>query len=164
MTTEQPAAAHPGSLRYVNGDATQPQGDGRKIIAHVCNDAGVWPWVGFAAHMAARWPQARNAYKMWYKVLGNRLALGTTQLVELENSDVLLANMIAQPGVRLLPIQPAPINYEALEQCLHTVANRAAYFGASVHMPRLNDWTRVEPIVQTALLAAGVDVIVYDGG
>jgi hypothetical protein len=27
-------------IRYVEGDATAPEGDGRKIIVHVCNDVG----------------------------------------------------------------------------------------------------------------------------
>lgn len=29
-------------VQYLKGDATYPQGDGPKIIAHICNDAGGW--------------------------------------------------------------------------------------------------------------------------
>jgi hypothetical protein len=29
-------------LSYVEGDATDPIGDGPRIIAHVCNDVGAW--------------------------------------------------------------------------------------------------------------------------
>jgi hypothetical protein len=28
------------SIKYLKGDATGPQGDGLKIICHVCNDVG----------------------------------------------------------------------------------------------------------------------------
>lgn len=27
-------------IKYVRGDATQPQGEGKKIISHICNDVG----------------------------------------------------------------------------------------------------------------------------
>ncbi|MCZ7542069.1 MAG: Appr-1-p processing protein [Anaerolineae bacterium] len=128
----------------------------------VCNDAGVWPWVGFAGEIDKAWPQAKRAYRQWYRVLGNYLALGTTQLIELEDSDVFIANMIAQRGVKLLPIQPGAVNHGALEQCLNTVANRARYFNASVHLPRLNGWEKVAPIISRTLLAAGIDVTVYE--
>src|SRR5262245_8320884 len=30
------------AITYVKGDATSPQADGNKIIAHVCNDVGKW--------------------------------------------------------------------------------------------------------------------------
>ncbi len=153
-----------GSIQYLTGSATRPQGDGQKIVAVVCNDAGVWPWGGFAAKLVKTWPQAKIAYRQWYKTLGNYLALGTTQLIELEKSDVFIANMIAQRGVKLLPFLPGPIDAGALEQCLNTVANRAIYFKASVHLPRLHDWDKVEPIVERTLVAAGVNVIVYNGG
>jgi O-acetyl-ADP-ribose deacetylase (regulator of RNase III) len=148
------------SIQHVVGSAAQPQGDGRKIIAHVCNNAGVWGR-GFARTLDRFWPQARVAYKAWYKELGYRLALGTTHVIELEDSDVLIANMIARRGVRLLPIQPAAINHAALEKCLTTVANRARYFEASVHLPRLRQWRKVAPIVEQTLVAAGVPVFVY---
>lgn len=148
-------------IQYVRGDATHPQGEGQKIIAVVCNDAGTWPRVGFPARLNKVWPQARNAYKMWYRVLGNTLALGTTQLIELEHSDVFIANMIAQRGIPGLPIQLAPIDYGALEKCLNTVANRAVYFRGSVHMPRLEDWSKIEPVVARTLVNAGVEVVVY---
>ncbi len=30
------------AIRYIKGDATQPQAGGNKVIAHVCNDLGGW--------------------------------------------------------------------------------------------------------------------------
>lgn len=29
-------------IHYITGDATIPIGEGKKIIAHVCNDIGAW--------------------------------------------------------------------------------------------------------------------------
>lgn len=29
-------------INYTSGDATCPQGRGRTIIAHICNDRGAW--------------------------------------------------------------------------------------------------------------------------
>ncbi len=51
-------------ISYVVGDATALQGEGPKIIAHVCNDAGGWG-KGFVLPLARRWPQTRTAYKTW---------------------------------------------------------------------------------------------------
>jgi hypothetical protein len=30
------------NINYLSGDATRPSGQGRKIIAHICNDQGRW--------------------------------------------------------------------------------------------------------------------------
>ncbi|MBV8077676.1 MAG: Appr-1-p processing protein, partial [Planctomycetaceae bacterium] len=30
------------TIRYLRGDATQPQATGPRIIAHLCNDQGGW--------------------------------------------------------------------------------------------------------------------------
>ena len=30
------------NIAYVQGDATQPQGTGARIIVHICNDIGGW--------------------------------------------------------------------------------------------------------------------------
>jgi hypothetical protein len=151
-------------IQHVIGSAAQPQSDGCKIIAHVCNDAGVWEWLGFARTLVRSWPQARVAYKTWYRVLGSRLALGTTQIVEVEDADVIIANMIARRGVKVLPVQPAPIDRKALERCLGTVANRAVYFEASVHLPLLGGWRKIAPVIGRTLVAAGVPVMVYKPG
>jgi O-acetyl-ADP-ribose deacetylase (regulator of RNase III) len=147
-------------IQYIEGSVVHPQGDGNKIIAHHCNSGGVWGF-GFARTLNRHWPQAQVAYKAWFKELGYRLALGTTQLIELENSDVFIANMITRPGSRLLPVQVAPINHNALEKCLRTVANRARYFDASVHLQQVQPWRKIEAIVEQTILTGAVSVYVY---
>ena len=43
------------NINYVIGDATQPIGDGAKIIVHVCNDIGGWGR-GFVLALTKKWP------------------------------------------------------------------------------------------------------------
>ncbi len=148
------------SIQYLTGNAARPQGEGKKIIAHVCNNAGVWSG-SFARVLGRAWPRARVAYKAWHKDTGYRLVLGTLQLVERRDSDVMIANMIAQRGIRFSPIQPLPIDYAALERCLTALTGRAHYFEASVHMPRFGHRARVEALLNQTLLADGVPVLIY---
>ena len=51
-------------ITYQIGDATRPIGDGPKIIAHVCNDAGGWG-KGFVVAVSRRWPQSGQRYPGW---------------------------------------------------------------------------------------------------
>ena len=53
-------------INYIRGDATQPAGDGNKIIVHVCNDIGAWG-KGFVVALSRQWPQPEKDYKQWYK-------------------------------------------------------------------------------------------------
>jgi O-acetyl-ADP-ribose deacetylase (regulator of RNase III) len=87
------------------------------------------------------------------------------QFVEVE-PHLFVANMIAQHGVRPTAAGP-PIRYDALEQCLDTVASRATAVHASVHMPRIGaglaggDWERIENTIRVALVERGLQVTVY---
>ena len=42
------------AIRYVIGDATAPEGEGPKVIVHVCNDIGGWGR-GFVVALSKRW-------------------------------------------------------------------------------------------------------------
>lgn len=53
-------------IQYIKGDATQPIGEGKKIIAHICNDKGGWGR-GFVVALGGRYPLAKSSYKMWAK-------------------------------------------------------------------------------------------------
>lgn len=151
-------------IDYVFGDATQPQGDGKKIIVHVCNDAGGWG-KGFVLALSARWTLPETKYRQWYAD-GGGFALGNVDYVTVERGTIIVANMIAQHGVH--DAAGPPVRYRALEQCLTKVAAEALRIGASVHMPRIGcglgggQWEDVEPIINSTLIAAGVAVTVYD--
>jgi O-acetyl-ADP-ribose deacetylase (regulator of RNase III) len=154
------------SIAYCKGDATAPIGSGAKIICHVCNDVGGWGQ-GFVLAISKRWPEPEAQYRAWYKqgeAAGFRL--GAIQVVNVE-SEVAVANMVAQRGVRASGGIP-PIRYDALRECLTALAARATALAASVHMPRIGcglaggSWPEVEAIINETLLAAGAPVYVYD--
>ena len=152
------------TITYLKGDATLPEGKGKKIIAHVCNDIGRWG-KGFVMAIAARWNAPEAEYRSWHQ-RGDGFALGAIQLVRV-GPWIWIANMIAQRGTKPSSNGP-PIRYDAVETCLKQLAVRARDLGASVHMPRIGcgleggTWDEIEPIIQRTLVAANVDVYVYD--
>lgn len=152
-------------IHYLVGDATAPQVDGQKIIAHACNDINAWG-SGFVMALSRRWAAPELSYRGWYDA-GEGFQLGAVQFVPVEE-DLSVANMIAQHGIRMSGQDQPPIRYQALEQCLWLVASRAAESGASVHMPRIGcglaggSWAEVEPIIRRCLTDSGVPVYVYD--
>jgi len=147
------------AVHYITGDATAPIGDGNRIIAHVCNDVGAWG-AGFVLAVSKRWPEAKADYLK----SAHSLKLGEVSFIKVEPG-VWVANMIAQRGVRILAGVP-PIRYDALRQCLGTLALEALKLQATVHMPRIGcglaggKWSCVEPLIREALL--NTEVFVYD--
>lgn len=154
------------AIRYVKGDATQPQAKGNRIIAHVCNDLGGWG-KGFVLAVSKRWEEPETAYRAWHRGRAkNDFGLGAVQLVQAEPY-VWVANMVAQRGMKTGSNGP-PIRYDALRACLKKLAAQAKELKASVHMPRIGcglaggRWDEVEPIVADELTAHDVAVTVYD--
>ena len=162
-------------IEYVIGDATEPQGDGNKIIAHCCNDIGAWG-AGFVMALSRKWKEPENKYRAWSNGrLGSNQVddievpapyrLGQMILVPVEE-DIQVANMIAQEGVGWKDGIP-PIRYDALEVCLATLAFlHARRLNASVHMPRIGcglaggTWDKVELLIEKHL--PDIRVVVYD--
>jgi O-acetyl-ADP-ribose deacetylase (regulator of RNase III) len=171
-------------IHYLVGDATDPQGDSIKIIAHVCNDRGGWGR-GFVVSLSKRYHYPEWAYRRWAKGYApynvaygfhEPFALGETQFVGLFSpGEPVVANMIAQAGYGVgnkalhagdEPNETPPIRYDALRKCLMTVAQCARIHNATVHMPRIGcglaggKWEIVEQIIQETL--SEIDVFVYD--
>jgi O-acetyl-ADP-ribose deacetylase (regulator of RNase III) len=153
-------------IKYVQGDATMPIGDGPKIITHVCNDVGGWGR-GFVVALSERWSEPEQAYRQWFQHRSsNDFELGAVQLVAVA-PEVWVANLIGQRDVHPGPDGP-PVRYEAIEAGLGEVADEALARGASVHMPRIGcglaggEWSRVEAIVFRTLVVEGLAVVVYD--
>lgn len=147
-------------ISYVVGDATAPlPSDQPRIVAHVCNDVGVWG-AGFVLAVSARWPGPERAYREMAPV---QRSLGQLQLVRVAPG-LAVANMIAQRGVG----HGRRVNYDALGRCLQGLAVHARLLGASVHMPRVGcglgggTWAEVEPIVEEQLCLHDVPTFVYD--
>jgi O-acetyl-ADP-ribose deacetylase (regulator of RNase III) len=155
-------------MTYVTGDATQPIGDGPRVIVHVCNDVGAWG-AGFVVALSRRWREPEAEYKTWYR---NRkrspsppFELGSVQFIAVADQ-LWVANMIGQRNIRRSRTGEPPVRYDAIATCLDRVAEFAETNEATVHMPRIGaglaggDWTRIEAMVDESLSA--VDVTVYD--
>lgn len=153
-------------LHVLKGDATNPQGAGTKIIAHICNDQGSWG-KGFVAAVSHRWKLPEESYRAWYRMRAtNDFALGNIQVVQV-SSFVHIANMIGQHGIMPSSAGP-PIRYEAVRSCLAQLARTAQDLGASVHMSRSDagiagsKWEMIKPMILETLVAAGVETYVYE--
>jgi O-acetyl-ADP-ribose deacetylase (regulator of RNase III) len=154
------------SPNYIIGDATQPVGDGAKIIVHVCNDIGGWGR-GFVVALSKRWPEPEQHYRAWHRgEVDGPFVLGEVQFVQV-GSALWVANLIGQRDVRTVGGVP-PVRYEAIRKGLRRVAAEARRLGASVHMPRIGcglaggKWEEVGKIVEEELVNIGVPVTVYD--
>lgn len=147
-------------IKYVKGDATEPQGEGNKIIAQVVNNIGVYG-AGFSGAVSRRWPEVEKRYRARGEYI-----LGSREIVVV-CKETMVANMVAQNGVRGIGSR-APIDYWALRECLNFVRRDALFFPASVHMPRIGcglaggAWPEVEKIIQETLCAYDIPVTVYD--
>ncbi|WP_242427149.1 MULTISPECIES: macro domain-containing protein [unclassified Streptomyces] len=154
-------------IRYVQGDATAPRGEGVRIVAHVCNDIGGWG-KGFVRAVSRRWPEPEAAYRRWHAERGeNDFGLGAARFVRV-GPELWVANLVGQRGIRTARSTDVPVRYEAIDAALGLLADRAAALGASVHMPRIGcglaggSWDRVEPLVVRRLVDRGIPVTVYD--
>lgn len=155
------------SIRYEIGDATAPEGDGRKIIVHVCNDIGGWG-AGFVVALSKRWSEPERAYRAWFRGGESKgFRLGATQFVQVQ-PDLWVANIIGQRDIKRGPKGAAPIRYDAVREGLASVRQRAVELSASVHMPRIGcglaggDWSIVSAIIDEELCAHEINVRVYD--
>jgi O-acetyl-ADP-ribose deacetylase (regulator of RNase III) len=156
------------TLRYVIGDATQPLGEGTKILIHVCNDIGAWGR-GFVLPLAKRFPETERD-KAW--------AAGTTdlpfELGQVQFVQVLptleVANLIGQHDIARnnRPADQPPVRYEAIRTGLARVRERSKRKQATLHMPRIGagvaggDWTVIGRLIRDELVAHGLETTVCD--
>jgi O-acetyl-ADP-ribose deacetylase (regulator of RNase III) len=164
-------------IEYVVGDATRPQGEGARLIAHVCNNEGGWG-SGFVVALSRRNKTPEMQYREWYRS-GSwstvPFELGYVQLADFTEPDVKVVNMIAQDGIRRSQSAPPAISYPALRQCLDYLGQGATSWCEvtgvvpSIHMPRIGcglgggEWSTVEEIILESLVDIyGLSVTVYD--
>lgn len=159
-------------VNYVKGDATKPQGDGPKIIAHIVNDEGLWG-AGFVLAVDKLSPLPRNLYFQDYRYWTKNermtfIPLGSIQMCSAghKNPDIMVCNMVAQH--RTIRSVEKPICYKSLEAALELLAEEAIEMNASIHMPRIGaglargDWNVIESIIDRVLTLRNIDVTVYD--
>jgi O-acetyl-ADP-ribose deacetylase (regulator of RNase III) len=152
-------------IEYKKGDATNPTGDGNKIIVHICNDIGGWG-KGFVMALSKKWKEPENQYREWHKSK-QYFALGEVQFVKVtENTWV--ANIIGQRDIKKDQHGNPPIRYEAVDSGLRKVSEFAKEINASVHMPRIGcglagaTWDKIEPLIKSNLIDKAASVTVYD--
>jgi hypothetical protein len=152
-------------IKYIKADATDPKGEGKKLLIHCCNDIGGWG-AGFVTALSKRWKEPEEKYRLWYKS-GKNFELGNIQPVKVEK-DIAVVNMIGQEGVGYKNGVP-PIRYKAVESCLLKVADLALKYNASIHCPYLmccdlagGEWETIENMLIEAFSVLDIDVTVYD--
>ena len=151
-------------IKYIKGDATAPEVEGNKIIAHICNDIGGWGR-GFVLAISNKWKAPEGEYRKWAASKDN-FELGKIQVVKCDE-EIFVANMIGQEGIKKKGNKP-PIRYEAVQSALRELSKEASALKASIHMPRIGcglaggKWEEIEPIIQQELIKKGVPVTVYD--
>ena len=151
-------------IKYVNGNALYPRGEGPKIICQLVNDRARKWGGGIARQSATKYPQAEQAFATWLAELG-RDRLGAVHLAEVEDT-VAVASLVAQAGYGAT--STPRIRYAALEKGLVRLCDEALRRGASVHMPRIGtgaaggEWQTIEGLIQDILVRSGVEVTVYD--
>ncbi len=154
-------------IAYVKGDATQPIGDGNRIIVHVCNDVGGWG-KGFVMAISNRWKEPEMKYREWAKSKDG-FELGEVQFVQVEDK-IWVANPDWATRCEKGMDGTSPVRYEAIRKGLAKVSVFARQINASVHMPRIGcglvggTWDQIEPGINHELIGAGVETTVYDFG
>jgi O-acetyl-ADP-ribose deacetylase (regulator of RNase III) len=168
-------------IKYIEGNAVKPEGDGPKFIIHCCNDIGGWG-SGFVLAISDRWTEPEKRYREWahkgsyinQEKYDIPFKLGQVQGVEVED-DLYVVNMIGQRSTGMTNIAVGdeivtipPIKYDCISECLLRVASFAMGYGASIHMPRIccglagGTWDRVEPLIMMNLCKYDIPVTIYD--
>lgn len=145
-------------INYVIGDATQPIGEGIKIIPHITNNIGVWG-AGFVIALSNKWTYPELHYRT-----RQTYPLGHVDVLRVE-PDIFVANMIAQHDTRPDSEGFPPIRYNALREALIKVNNIAKDLNATLHAPMFGaglaggDWNEIEKIIEDVVT---VDITVYN--
>jgi len=152
-------------VQEVDGDALQPRGKGKKLLAHVVpNTTAIWGGRGFASALRRRFPETWEAFRSETLDARRPPALGQVFIAQV-SEDVTVAHMVAQQGIGAAKMQR--LRYSALSQCLQAVREQAKHLNATVHMPRIGtghggaDWRVVRELIAEELVDKGVQTTVY---
>lgn len=151
-----------GKIIYLVGDATQPV-DKQGIIAHISNDVGGWG-SGFVTAISKRWSQPEKEYR---KLSKKNRKVGNVQFIVVDNN-LIVANMIAQNGLRFNEFGVPAVNYAAIQVCMEKVCQMADKFNINIHSPRFGcglaggQWSIVEFILMKILPIYRCNLYVYD--
>jgi len=148
------------NIKYIKGDATLPQGEGIKIICHICNNVGAWG-AGFVMALSKKWHEPETYYRSMIEY-----KLGDVEFVSVEK-EIFVANMIAQNDIQSNLSEDAkpPIRYYAVAEALYKANEFAKEHNGSLHMPRIGcglaggDWNKIEDMLRRITT---VPVTIYD--
>ena len=160
-----PQKGEVAGMTIVKGDATDPRGEGRRVLAHAVNDKAALWGAGFGLAIRKKWPQVQTAFREWATKNPTMFTLGNIFMSEVDNN-VTAFQMICQHGYG--PSPTPRIRYSALQSCLERLAQKAIEERATVHMPRIGSgqaggsWGLIEQLVDEILCARGLSVTVYD--
>jgi len=152
------------SIKSIRGDALEPRGNGRKIIAQIVNDKTPNWGAGFARAVRNKYPLVQTDFKGWVVSHPNELSLGNTHESYISD-DLSIVHMIAQHGYG--ESAKSRIRYAALRNCLYQLKALALANRASVHMPRIGtgyaggNWSYILELIDEILVRNGVDVTIY---
>ena len=158
------------NLVFLHGSVADPKSIGPQIIAHICNDLGIWSGRN-AREIARAWPSARREFELWYRNRSsNDFGLGSVQFVNVNkthvNRIVRVANMVGQRGTRHKS-GCRPIRFDVLARCLSQVAQRAKRMHASIHLPQLGlngsaqIWPMILDIIKDSIGRFRVPIYIY---
>lgn len=153
-----------GKLNFVTGDATEPRGEGERILAHVVNDATPNWGAGFGKLIQKKWPIVQQNFRESW-LTSSRKQLGDVFITDADKN-LKVCQLVCQHGYGASD-RPR-LRYAALRNCLTSLRDQALNERATVHMPRIGtgeaggSWSLVSALIDEVLCAAGLSVTVYD--
>ena len=164
LTTENTLEPDVLQITYLLGDARRPRGTGKRVIAHIVNDATPNWGGGFALEVAKEWPFVQDDFRQWVEHDRSNLSLGNVHLTRIDD-DVSIVHMVAQRGYGR---SSSPrIRYAALSDALDSLREIAYKHGATVHMPRIGTgqagghWELIRELIDECLVRRGISVFIY---
>lgn len=146
----------------VYGDATEPRGNGVKVIGQIVNTSAA-TGAGFGKSLVKKFPVVKKALNNWKST--KDFGLGSSNIIDVGN-DTFVFQMVAQKGIHRR-YGEIPLKYKSLQKCLHELRNAAKDLEASVHIPLIGagnargDWSIIEQMIEMELSKNGIPVIVY---
>ena len=171
-----------GTLRFVEGDATEPQTKSDKeivIIPHCCNNGrdgdgtGVMG-AGVALALRKKWPLVYTEYKNMEDrdKAGLRNRLGDNSYAKIDHH-LVVVNMIAQNGIASNK-NPIPLKYEALISCMIKIVDYIRMIQKQTSNPIVihsckfgsdlakGDWNFILELIRELWLENNISVVVYN--
>jgi len=152
-------------LRFVLGDATEPRGTGKKVIAHVVNDLSPNWGRGFGFALRERYPQVQRGFRKWVETHKSDFRLGRIRVTPVSH-DLMVAHLICQHGFGASKYPR--LRYGYLRDCLNQLALEAREFNATIHMPLIGTgegggaWSIVRELIEETLCSRGLFVTAYE--